>query len=243
MKREFLSRAASSSALFLVIWSCMANSVMDDLTKPIMVLCAVMMLHSCAVGLYFVPFIQGRLPMRYRIIPTLDPVNFALPSNNDAAARLGALRVSSTSRQSAHLAKLNVRKVEAMKAAGLLRQASNPVSRADSLEQSLGAASIRRQGSNAVDGGSSGMAGAAAYSAQNLMMGSNQRMLHQRLGFGHSASREEERAGPTNGYSVWTSVVKTRRVVDPVCAVRDLETRVITGRTPASRQETSVTGL
>jgi hypothetical protein len=237
MKREAMLRGGISAALFLALWASMANSKRDAMDGPVTALAILMLAHSVLVGLYFLPFLQGHLPTRFRILPCLDPSHFSLESDHEASVRLGALRVSQRSRETANLAKLNTRKVEAMKAAGLLRAPSNASSlhRGESLGErqasshATGAPDgaghhVRRQGSTGQQSGPITGAGGGETSPRAVLGSSGYsgslRAEHTRLGLGHCPSVDEDARLPLlSGWGLWVRLVRNRRIADPVCAV------------------------
>lgn len=131
MKRELVHRLLLTFALLLALWASLANSVYDALGATITAGCLLMLAGAVLTALYFFGPINDRLPARYRIVAVLAPQNCALEGElkETFASTMGILKHPSTALYTRsgsgagggkrHLARLNARKLEAIRAAGL----------------------------------------------------------------------------------------------------------------------------
>ena len=173
MKRELLNRLAISAALLLAVWASLANTVHDPLTVSITVGSLIMLVYYLMCAIYFIPYVHNYLKPRYRIIPVLEPIYAENAQAEEANKHLGATAgLNHMSRYKGNLSKLNARKMEAIKAAGLSNDQLNAARR------------VKRGDSNttsAIGGTNTGTSGGNHYhrSVMKMMSGGEQQQQQQ----------------------------------------------------------------
>lgn len=244
MKRELAHRCAVTITLLLALWASLANNVYDPLTATISAGCLLMLARELLTALYFFHPINDRLPLRYRILAVLAPRDCAPeegaaedePEKEMFASTMSILKGSASASASSyrrsgsgasggkggHLAKLNARKLEAIRAAGL---STAELERQHRTRDLYG---TRRRTESGADGG------AAPDTHRRPSLGGPQRSsIDSSLAMEGSLSGEASAAasvveggqGPDRswlGWLVlvpWTAVVRHRRLLDPVVAV------------------------
>ena len=233
MKREVFNRLAICFFLLLTIWAALANSVYDPITVTITTASLGMLVYCLLLALYFFPPINTRLPSRYRIISVLAPKDCFL--EEEGGGMSGMYHASSKSLTTGgaggssgfvlkgggagggkdkNLSKLNARKLEAIKAAGLSTDQLNSRLR-------------RRTDSGGEGGDPAGPTRRPSLNGQRSSLDSS--FSRQPSGEGGMDTSlyggSVEGQGPDASWLgrfllvPWTWVVRKRRLADPICAV------------------------
>lgn len=262
MKRELFNRMAISVALLLAIWATLANSIYDPLTMTITVGSLFMLAYSCLVAIYFFPPLNTILPPRYRILSVLAPQDCVLEEEENVmmgslakggifagagSGHSGKLAAGlHTGKGSSHhgsvsgggnLSKLNARKLEAIRAAGLSNAQLNrhhhhhyvPPRRSES-----GGAGVGNESSATAAGSGDGpeqrpslhgqrssldpsVSNLDATTTTSVTSASSQHKFGA-IGLGESIGPDRSFVGRLV-FVPWMFIIRHRRVFDPVVAV------------------------